>query len=52
MLVRQSIRYRRYLPPKANRRELRAVDLAIFRNRNLIERFFCRMKQFRRIAIR
>lgn len=28
------------------------VDPAIYRQRNLIERFFCKLKQFRRIATR
>jgi transposase len=30
----------------------RTVDPAIYRQRNLIERFFCKQKQFRRVATR
>jgi transposase len=30
----------------------RSVDPAIYRRRNLIERFFCKLKQFRRVATR
>ena len=39
--------------PSCSRRIVRrSVDPAIYRQRNLIERFFCRIKQFRRIATR
>ena len=39
--------------PSCSRRIIRrSVDPAIYRQRNLIERFFCRIKQFRRIATR
>jgi transposase len=30
----------------------RTVDPAIYRQRNLIERFFCKLKQFRRVVTR
>ena len=30
----------------------RAVDPAIYRQRSLVERFFCKLKQFRRVATR
>ncbi len=40
------------IPPKANRREQRHYDKQQYRNRNVIERFFARVKQFRRIATR
>lgn len=40
------------IPSKANRREQRPLDLEHYKSRNLIERFFCRLKQFRRIATR
>ena len=30
----------------------RSVDPAIYRQRNLVERFFCKLKQFRRVATR
>jgi transposase len=39
--------------PSCSRRIVRrSVDPDIYRQRNLIERFFCRIKQFRRIATR
>lgn len=40
------------IPPKANRKVLRAYDKHVYKSRNLIERFFARLKQFRRIATR
>jgi len=30
----------------------RSVDPTLYRQRNLVERFFCNLKQFRRIATR
>ena len=39
------------IPPRVNRKP-RTVDFHHYKNRNLIERFFCRLKQFRRIATR
>ena len=40
------------IPPKANRKEQREFDRHQYRNRNVIERFFARIKQFRRVATR
>ena len=40
------------IPPRANRREPIRWSKAIYRHRNLVERFFCRIKQYRRIATR
>jgi transposase len=40
------------IPLKNNRKQQRAFDAEQYKNRNLIERFFCRIKQFRRIATR
>jgi len=40
------------IPSKVNRREPRELDTARYRSRNLVERFFCRIKQFRRVATR
>lgn len=40
------------IPPKANRLIKRETDFALYRERNLVERFFCRIKQFRAIATR
>lgn len=43
---------RAVIPPKANRKEQRYYDKHQYRHRNLVERFFCRMKHFRRVATR
>lgn len=40
------------IPPKANRKDQRAFDRHQYRNRNVIERFFAKLKQFRRGATR
>lgn len=40
------------IPLKNNRKQHREFDVEQYKNRNLIERFFCRIKQFRRIATR
>jgi transposase len=40
------------IPPKANRKTRRKCDFALYRARNLIERFFNKVKHFRAIAIR
>ena len=40
------------IPPKANRKEPRETDFALYRERNLVERFFGKLKQYRAIATR
>ena len=40
------------IPPKSNRREPWAYDWELYRQRNLIERAFNRLKHWRRIATR
>lgn len=40
------------IPPRANRIQSRSYDRHIYKARNLVERFFCRIKHFRRIATR
>ncbi len=40
------------IPPRANRLEQRDYDRHLYKDRNLVERFFNRIKQFRRIATR
>src|SRR6516225_11018997 len=40
------------IPPKANRKEMRECDFARYCERNLIERFFNKIKHFRGIATR
>ena len=40
------------IPPKANRTVQRPTDFALYRERNLVERFFGKLKGFRAIATR
>ena len=41
-----------HIPSQSNVRVRRVVDLEIYRHRNLVERFFNKLKHFRRIATR
>lgn len=40
------------LPPKVNRRWKSTFSRILYRNRNAIERMFCRLNDFRRVATR
>jgi transposase len=40
------------IPPMMHRVDQRDYDRHLYKDRNLIERFFCRLKHFRRIATR
>lgn len=40
------------IPPRSNRQSSRDYDQHLYKDRNLVERFFNRLKQFRRIATR
>lgn len=40
------------IPPKRNRKVLRPYDADLYKERNKIERFFNKLKQFRRVATR
>ena len=40
------------IPPNPTRKHPHAYDRIAYRSRNLIERMFCRLKDFRRIATR
>ena len=40
------------IPPKANRKWKNVFSPFLYRNRNAIERMFCRLKDFRRVATR
>jgi putative transposase len=40
------------IPPKRNRRVQRAYDVDLYKERNRIERFFSKLKHFRRVATR
>ena len=43
---------RAVIPPRSNRLTQRDFDRHLYRDRNLVERFFARIKHFRRIATR
>ncbi len=47
-----SIPVHRWIPPKSNRREPWEYDRELYKRRNLIERAFNKLKQWRRIATR
>ncbi len=40
------------IPPKRNRKVQRHYDIDLYKERNLIERLFNKLKQFRRVATR
>jgi putative transposase len=40
------------IPPKRNRKHQRAYDAELYKERNSIERFFNKLKHFRRVATR
>jgi transposase len=40
------------IPQLSNRKTPRPVDWEQYKNRNIVERFFARLKQFRRVATR
>ena len=40
------------IPPKTNRSRARSCDYVLYKERNLVERFFNRLKHFRAIATR
>src|SRR4029077_4374301 len=41
-----------HIPSTSQRLVHRSVDRCIYRQRNLVERFFCKLKHFRRVATR
>ncbi len=41
-----------HIPTQKDRKVQRSIDPAIYRQRNQVERFFCKLKHFRRIATR
>ena len=48
----ESVFARAEIPSKSNRKSPRPLDREIYRRRNLVERFFYRAKEFRRVATR
>ena len=43
---------RAHIPTQRRVKLQRSVEPALYRERNLVERFFCKLKQFRRVATR
>ena len=43
---------RGHIPTQRDRKVQRSVDAAIYRKRNLVERFFNKLKHFRKVATR
>ena len=41
-----------HIPSTSQRLVHRSIDRRIYRQRNLVERFFCKLKHFRRVATR
>lgn len=41
-----------HIPTQSDRKIQRTVDRELYRKRNLIERYFCKLKHFRRVATR
>ena len=41
-----------HIPSQKDRKVQRSVEPAIYRQRNQVERFFCKLKHFRRVATR
>lgn len=40
------------IPPRSNRSEQRAYDRHMYKERHLVECFFCKIKEFRRVSTR
>jgi transposase len=40
------------IPPRSNRKELRSYDEELYKERNLVERLFQKLKHYRRVATR
>ena len=40
------------IPPKSNRKNPRKTDFCLYKERHLIENFFCKIKECRRVATR
>jgi transposase len=40
------------IPSKSNRKHQRKIDRYVYRERHLVENFFCKLKRFRRVGTR
>ena len=50
--VKNEVKAEPVVPPKLNRKVQRVYDKITYKDRNMIERLFCRFKNYRRIATR
>jgi transposase len=41
-----------HIPTQRDRKVQRSIDPSLYRKRNVVERFFCKLKHFRRVATR
>ena len=48
----EAARRKAVIPPKKNRKQAREYDKHLYKERHLVEHFFCKLKQFRAIATR
>lgn len=48
----RSTRAKAVIPPRSNRKTKRRYSRVLYRTRNIVERFFSRIKHFRRVATR
>ena len=48
----ESSQARAVIPPRSNRKQQRSYDKELYKERNKVERFFNKIKQFRRVATR
>lgn len=40
------------IPSKSNRKTKRVIDTHVYKERHLVENFFCKIKRYRRVAMR
>jgi len=48
----QNVGAQAVIPPRSNRKKIRDYDTELYKERNLVERFFQKLKHYRRIATR
>jgi transposase len=52
VLTINSIGAEAVIPPRSNRKEIRLYDEELYKERNLVERYFQKLKHYRRVATR
>jgi transposase len=50
--VEQKKKMTAVIPPKTNRKIQRKIDRHLYKERHLVENFFCKIKRYRRVATR